>query len=107
MDLFINVYAVNRDKTIWGPDADEFRADRFIAATKDQLARGANSFGIGARSCPGEKLAQADIFYVLVRTLQRVNLSLPGGPGTANLRGKDSDILLDASRQNVVFKKFT
>lgn len=105
IDLMINVYAVNRDPTIWGPDADKFQPYRFLNVTKDQQARGFNSFGIGARSCPGEKLAQADMFYAVVRTLQKVKLSCIDGPGTAKLGKRNSDIFLDAPRQNLIFER--
>ena len=46
----INHWAVNRDKEIWGDDADTFNPKRFLTATKEQIAKGATSFGIGARS---------------------------------------------------------
>ena len=50
-------------------------------------------------------MAQSDLFYVLVRTLQRVAFSLPNGPGSADLRSNDSDIFPDVRRQNVIFKR--
>ena len=101
----INLFAVNRDESIWGPDAAEFKPGRFLTVTKDQQARGANSFGIGARSCPGEKMALADMFYTIVRTLQKIKLECVKGPGTALMEKKTSDILLDAPRQQMIFKK--
>ncbi|XP_028967188.1 steroid 17-alpha-hydroxylase/17,20 lyase [Galendromus occidentalis] len=105
IDVMINLYAVNRDESIWGSDAGEFRPYRFLNVTKDQLTRGSNSFGIGARSCPGEKLAQADMFYAIVRTLQRVKLTCVHGPGTADFGKKNSDIFLESPRQNLIFAK--
>ena len=104
-DLFTNIYAVNRNRTIWGSDADEFNARRFLKASREQQNRGAVSFGLGARICPGERMAQADMFYALVRMLQRVKLSCPNGPGTANLQSIDSDVLLDVIRQDIIFTK--
>lgn len=105
-NVLINLYAVNRDKSIWGPDAEEFNAGRFLSVTKDQQARGANSFGIGARSCPGEKMAQADMFYTVVRILQKLELSCVNGPGTAVLYKNVSDIFLDAPRQPLIFRRY-
>ena len=101
-----NLYAVNRDETIWGPDAAEFKPFRFLETTKDQQARGANSFGLGARSCPGEKMAQSDIFYTLVRTLQKVKLSLIDERRPASIVNKSSDILMDPCHEKLVFTKF-
>ncbi|OQR76019.1 steroid 17-alpha-hydroxylase/17 [Tropilaelaps mercedesae] len=104
-NVLINLYANNRDPDIWGQDATEFRPNRFLTASKEQLSLGLTSFGIGARSCPGEKMAQADILYVVVRTLQNVRLSCIDGPGTADMESINSDILLDAKRQNMVFTR--
>ena len=104
-DLFLNIYAVNRDKSIWGPDADEFKPTRFLDASKDQVNRGSTSFGIGARSCVGEKMAQADMFYALVRTLQKVKLSCIEGSGPAKLFNDGSDLFQNPVRQNVTFTR--
>ena len=102
----MNVYAVNRDETIWGPDAAEFKPFRFLEMTKDQQARGVNSFGLGARSCPGEKLAQSDMFYMLVTTLQKVKLSYVDGRRPASIINKSSDLLMDPCHEQLVFTKF-
>ena len=96
---------MNRDKAVWGPDAEDFKPGRFLNASKEQQNRGATSFGLGARTCPGEKMAQADMFYAIVRALQKVKLSCLGGPGTANLDSIDSDLLIDVRRQDLLFSK--
>ena len=46
--------SANRDEEIWGPDADEFRPERFVTPPeRDHLA-----FGLGAHYCPGAFLAR-------------------------------------------------
>lgn len=103
--MLTNFFAINMDQSIWGPDASEFKPNRFLQARKDQLSRGASSFGFGARSCPGEKMAQSDMFYAIVRTLQKVKLTCPDGPGTANLQSIESDMLIDVRRPDLIFSK--
>lgn len=101
--LLINVYAVNRDTDIWGEDADEFKPERFLSASQEQISNGANSFGVGVRACPGEKMAQAEIIYCLVRVLQKVEMSCPLGDGTADFT-PNTDLFFDIKRQDVNFK---
>nr|QIQ51160.1 cytochrome P450 CYP4 [Dermanyssus gallinae] len=106
--VFTNLFAVNRDTDVWGQDAREFRPERFLNVTKDQLQQGFNSFGIGSRACPGEKMALANILYVFARVLQRVRLRCASGAGSADLSYCDSDILLLVRRnQDIWFSLLT
>jgi len=93
-----NLYAVNRDPTVFGSDAEEFNAERFVSKRKEMNH---TSFGIGSRSCPGEKLAQADIFFCLVRTLQKARLVHPVSADLVNLGTIESELFVDAHRQNL------
>ena len=56
---------------------------------------------------PGEKLAQSDTFYALIRTLQGAELSCIGGSGTAIVEKMDTVILLYVPRQNLIVQKLT
>lgn len=104
-NLLINLWAVNRDVQTWGDDANEFKPKRFMSASKEQINQGQTSFGIGSRSCPGEKMANADITYVLVRTLQKLKIQPPSGK--MNLTPIDSDFQLDPLRQEILFTRLT
>ena len=80
------------DKDTWG-DPDVFRPERFLDKNGKFNPR-PNAFFIpfsaGRRACPGEKLALADIFFFVSRFIQRTSefeISLPKGPGTADLSG--------------------
>lgn len=99
----MNVYAENRDQSIWGADANESNPRRFLTATKDQVSRGATSLGVGARSCVGEKMAQSDLFYALVRTLEKVELCRVDETGPAKLMNDDSDLFGNPYRQDFIF----
>jgi len=73
-----NCYSTNRDRAAWGPDADEFRPERW-GATADQIQRQYRqrraraefiSFHGGRRACLGERFAMLQMritLTVLVR----------------------------------------
>ncbi|KAK8768300.1 hypothetical protein V5799_015235 [Amblyomma americanum] len=107
--LLYNIYSVNHDPKIW-PDHDVFKPERFLdpvtgkLAAKDQLPT-LLSFGLGPRTCPGEKLAQADIFYVLVRLVQRLNIAAPEGAVGKEATPMGSSFFLVADRHDIVLTK--
>lgn len=107
--VMYNAYNVNHDPKLWA-DHDVFRPERFLdpvtgtLMSKDRLPP-LLSFGLGPRSCPGEKLAQADMFYVLVRLLQRLSVAAPDGETGREVLPMGNSFFLVAGRQNVVLTK--
>ncbi len=51
--LSLSIPSANRDETVWGDDAEEFRIDRFTTEQPDHL-----TFGLGAHFCVGANLAR-------------------------------------------------
>jgi len=55
--LIPNAYAVLRDETIFGPDTDSFKPERFMTSTNGMKAPDFSdidtAFGFGRRACPG------------------------------------------------------
>lgn len=107
--LMYNIYNVNHDPKLWA-DPDVFRPERFLdpvtgkLASKDRLPP-LLSFGLGPRTCPGEKLAQADMLYVLVRLMQRLSVAAPDGAIGQEVAAMGHSFFLVAGRQNVVLTK--
>ncbi len=63
-----NTWVMHRDPEIWGPDAEEFRPERWKSlSVNDNRFR---PFGGGARICPGQTLALMEASYLVVRMLQ-------------------------------------
>lgn len=62
-------WAMNRSKAIWGPDADEYRPERWLSADgKSLVARSAAEYPVfngGARMCLGKKMADVIAVQVL------------------------------------------
>jgi len=63
-------YAMQRDKTVYGDDAEEFKPERW---ENDTLRPGYNyiPFNAGPRICIGQQLALVQTYYVLVRLAQQ------------------------------------
>jgi len=62
-----SVYAMHRDKTVYGEDADEFRPERW-----EHVRPGWQylPFHGGPRVCPGQNFALLEASYTIVRMLQ-------------------------------------
>lgn len=66
--VLYSTHVMHRRKDIWGPDADEFKPDRWInrKAGWEYIP-----FNGGPRICIGQQFALTEAGYVLVRLLQR------------------------------------
>ena len=69
--LEMDLYTIQRDRSVWGPDADEFRPDRWTEGrplweTKWQY----EPFLGGIRMCPAQNQVLTQVGYLLVRFAQ-------------------------------------
>ncbi|KAK7021883.1 hypothetical protein VNI00_017172 [Paramarasmius palmivorus] len=85
--VIANIWAMNKDKEIYGPDADEFNPGRHLGPdgklalsppdTKrdnNVSAEGNVSFGYGGRVCPGRHVANASLFINIACLLWAANI---------------------------------
>ena len=76
--LFINVWAIGRDKDVW-TEPEKFMPERFLGSTID--FRGMDfellPFGAGRRICPGITLAIRMVHVMLASLLNQFRWSLP------------------------------
>lgn len=79
--ILSNMWAIHHDPKFWGPDADEFRPERFLTDGGKEVKRMEQyiPFSIGKRACPGEPLAKIEIFLYFVAILQKFNIRMPAG----------------------------
>ncbi|TFY83263.1 hypothetical protein EWM64_g745 [Hericium alpestre] len=85
--LFVGIAAANRSPLIWGPDAHEWRPERWLGSevpgvqAREDGARlpgvysGMMTFLGGGRSCVGFKFAQIEIKIILATLLMRFRFS--------------------------------
>lgn len=66
--IIIYLFAMFRDKNVYGPDADEFRPERW----GEDLRPGWYflPFSAGPRVCPGQQFALIEASYTIVRLMQ-------------------------------------
>lgn len=107
--MMYNIHAVHHDSKNW-EKPEEFCPERFLDPVTGKVCTDVGpliTFGQGARSCPGEKLAQMDMFYIFVRLMQRVTVSVPSGSSDVNWNGKGSSLFLHPARQNIVYTRIS
>ncbi|KAI9807740.1 MAG: hypothetical protein M1826_004461 [Phylliscum demangeonii] len=76
-------WAVNRSRALWGPDAKDFRPERWLSAGRANTRGGADSnysfmtFMHGPRSCIGQAFARAEFACLLAALLGRFRIEFP------------------------------
>lgn len=55
--VYISMYLLHREKSIWGPDAEEYKPERFLSGGDAGKRNGYMPFGYGGRSCAGYQFA--------------------------------------------------
>ncbi|EJD37741.1 cytochrome P450 [Auricularia subglabra TFB-10046 SS5] len=81
----VPIYLVNRSKAIWGPDADEFRPERWDnvpaeASTIPGITPNLMSFIGGPRSCIGHRFAVAEMKALLFHIVRGFEFRLAVDP---------------------------
>uniref|UniRef100_A0A023GE46 Putative cytochrome p450 cyp2 subfamily protein n=1 Tax=Amblyomma triste TaxID=251400 RepID=A0A023GE46_AMBTT len=105
--VFYNVYGGNHDPKIW-EDPEQFRPERFIDPATGNLREDAEpllTFGMGSRICPGEKLGHVDMFYIVVRLMQRLSFTAPDGQSDVKLDCVPSSLIMQPLMQNIVLTR--
>lgn len=72
--VIISTFAAQRDKAVFGKDADEYRPERWFDPQLRKIAWGFVPFGGGPRICLGQQFALTEVLYVTVRMVQEFDL---------------------------------
>lgn len=88
--LIVNLWAIGRDPSVWGPDASEFKPDRFIGEGHIDFTAQADSlrmipFGAGRRGCPGFPMAIPVIELALAQLLHVFDWRVEGDPSALDM----------------------
>ncbi|CAA0839449.1 Cytochrome P450 82C4 [Striga hermonthica] len=83
--LLVNLWKLHRDPHVWGPDALEFKPERFLSIHKNMDVRGSDfeliPFGAGRRICPGSNLGLQMMHFVLANLLHSFDFWTEGDEG--------------------------
>ncbi len=78
--VVISQYVNSRRRNIFGPDADDFRPERWEGGGLSGIGWAYFPFSGGPRQCLGEDFALMEVSYTIVRLLQASSLmTLPAG----------------------------
>ncbi|KAF7375722.1 Fatty acid hydroxylase [Mycena sanguinolenta] len=75
--IILLIGTMQRDPSVWGSDADEFRPERMLDGKFEALPPNAwQPFGFGARACIGRAFAWQEICLIIASVVQRFDLAL-------------------------------
>lgn len=91
MEVTANPYLVHRDTNVFGPDARDFRPERWLeseAKTRD-YAKYNMTFGYGSRICLGQHVALMEMYKAPLQFFRAFNVTLrdPKKPETYRVEG--------------------
>jgi cytochrome P450 len=70
--IFIPIYAINFDETMWGPSVDTFDPDRWDNLPETVTNYSYLTFLQGPRSCIGRRFAETEMKVLLVALIQKL-----------------------------------
>ncbi|XP_038980808.1 cytochrome P450 714D1-like [Phoenix dactylifera] len=78
VNLWIPVWTMHRDPALWGPDAHEFKPERFARGITGACGNPHvyMPFGMGARTCVGQYFAMVELKIILSLILSKFAFSL-------------------------------
>ncbi|TPX63342.1 hypothetical protein SpCBS45565_g06691 [Spizellomyces sp. 'palustris'] len=74
--VILNVKGMQTDPRYWGPDAEEFRPERWEEARDETSDAAYIPFGTGPMMCVGWKMAVLEVKIILIRILQEFSMTL-------------------------------
>lgn len=76
--LSVPAYTIHHSKEIWGPDADEFRPERWFELTEQQK-NAFIPFSYGPRACVGRNVAEMELALIVSMVFRRYEFELRQG----------------------------
>nr|CAB3235758.1 cytochrome P450 2C13, male-specific [Phallusia mammillata] len=94
MAVMPNIWSVHYDKKFWAPDPETFRAERHL----DQSGAFKKSghvipFGIGWRSCVGQRIAETEILADVVAMFYKFDVTIAASDANVDMAGDSAAIL--------------
>ncbi|CAI2327041.1 unnamed protein product [Caenorhabditis sp. 36 PRJEB53466] len=70
-NVAVDTWTLHYDPKIWGPDAEEFKPERWSSGDESFMKRGYLPFGLGPRQCVGLRLAYMEEKLLLTHILRK------------------------------------
>ncbi|CAH2217774.1 jg23711 [Pararge aegeria aegeria] len=70
-----HIWALNRNKEYWGPDADEFKPERWLDGSAPKHPAAFASFSPGRRNCIGKSFAMAMLKITLTHVIRGFHIT--------------------------------
>ncbi|KAI9324761.1 cytochrome P450 [Zopfochytrium polystomum] len=108
MRIVWSTYAQGRSTRLWGPDAGEFRPERWLEMDKVPSQFVYTAFNAGPRVCLGKSFAELEIVFVVMELLRRFRFEVEdreadGGPKTYTMSSmlamKDGALMASVERR--------
>ncbi|KAH7093666.1 cytochrome P450 [Paraphoma chrysanthemicola] len=81
----VNTWVAHRNTTVFGHDAEQFRPERWLEASKERLSRMEEyylPFGHGSRTCIGKNISLLEMSKLIPRLVTKFDLRLLDGKAT-------------------------
>ncbi|CAH0729098.1 unnamed protein product, partial [Brenthis ino] len=75
-ETIVNIWGIHRNPQYWGEDAEEFKPERFLNATPQQLSA-YMPFSYGTRNCAGYRYAMIFIKTILANVIHKYHIEPP------------------------------
>ncbi|VDB84013.1 unnamed protein product [Peniophora sp. CBMAI 1063] len=84
-EILVNIHSLNTDESIWGPDAHEWKPERWLKPLPQSVSQtkipgvwgGAMTFGAGPKGCIGFTFSVLEMKSILATILPAFRFSLP------------------------------
>ncbi|KAI1879725.1 hypothetical protein JX265_002679 [Neoarthrinium moseri] len=74
--LSLNTFSMNLSKDVWGPDAREYKPERWMVEDTSALDKNFLPFSGGIGACVGQHLARIEIFKILATIIRDYDIEL-------------------------------
>lgn len=81
----INAWVAHRNTQVFGPDADQWRPERWLESRGAEMEKYSLGFGMGSRTCIGKNISLLEMNKVVPQMVRKFDFEVEGGGGRVGL----------------------